>query len=797
MHGLKHEFNQTVTLPSDAPCRTIKVINADTTMGDAGTSTFRIRNISKKPQLQRDPLMAKGLQRYVLSLPFDEIDEHSLNDAAALPDTFASCKEYSSIFEPLLHLECRAQILGAKREMDARDPVYRGVITSIVVVDEMHELTFAFSDFVVAKDICELDLLVSTSGPSRPVLGMVCKTSIVREKEIELVVRVHFAPSVPVHQFIRQGSTWHFHWVCNLVTNLREYLAVQNMPLISVHKTILDPRATKGLALPEAQIETTAHSFGKNLGLNESQARAVATALLNPNPFTLIQGPPGTGKTRAIEGLLGAIFSAPSHGNPVPARHPRALICAPSNAAIDEIVRRIKHGIRDSRGNRIHLKVIRIGAQDSMHEQVRDVSIEYLVEKQLEERIGETLRLAEGQKAQIKDLKGALDACTGNDTSCLAQLKSQLWQAREDARRSGNHVEEAKQSIRQRLFATAHVVCSTLSGSGHDLLAHAGLDFGMVIIDEACQAVEPSSLIPLQYNCQKCVLVGDPNQLPPTIMSQAAVRLIYDQSLFKRLQKFMPVQLLNVQYRMHPEISRFPSKYFYCNALKDASDMLTKCSRPWSGALGSYKFFDIPGTEEANTSHSGRSTSSLENRLEGKTAVALVAMICSTSPRENMFGRIAVITPYKEQKRKIQKELVNRFGESSARGVEVSTVDGFQGQEREIIILSCVRTGESRNGLGFLSDARRMNVALTRAKCSLYILGNSPALMNNPLWGALIQDARTRGVFIPYQEGTWRQYRHTQLTNLFKVQSPLATSLPMNDKSIDSAAGERAKRRHQ
>ena len=285
-------------------------------------------------------------------------------------------------------------------------------------------------------------------------------------------------------------------------------MAVQNMPLISVHKTILDPRTTKETALPEAQIESATRFFGGTLDLNESQAKAVATALLNPNPFTLIQGPPGTGKTKAIEGLLGAIFSGPVHGNPISVRYSRVLICAPSNAAVDEIVRRIKNGIRGSRGNQIHLKVIRIGAQDSMHEQVRDVSIEHLVEKGLEEQISETLRLAEGQKAQIKNLKNALDTCSVTHTSRLADLKSQLWQAREDARKSANRVEETKQSIRQKLFATCHVICSTLSGSGHDLLARAGLDFNMVIIDEACQAVEPSSLIPLQYNCQKCVLVG-------------------------------------------------------------------------------------------------------------------------------------------------------------------------------------------------------------------------------------------------------------------------------------------------
>ena len=102
-----------------------------------------------------------------------------------------------------------------------------------------------------------------------------------------------------------------------------------------------------------------------------------------------------------------------------------------------------------------------------------------------------------------------------------------------------------------------------------------------------------------------------------------------------------------------------------------------------------------------------------------------------------------------------------------ARGVDVSTVDGFQGQEREVIILSCVRTGgESGNGIGFLSDVRRMNVALTRARCSLYILGCSSALARNPLWRALIQDAKNRNVFVPYDKNMWAPHRDTRLTNI-------------------------------
>ena len=298
---------------------------------------------------------------------------------------------------------------------------------------------------------------------------------------------------------------------------------------------------------------------------------------------------------------------------------------------------------------------------------------------------------------------------------------------------------------------------------------------------------------------------ADPNQLPPTVISQAALSLIYDQSLFKRLNKKTPVQLLDMQYRMHPEISRFPSKYFYADALKDAPNMLIENTRPWHeiGALGPYRFFDVPGIERSRSSHSGRAYSSLMNEVEGKTAVALIALICSSCPRLNFANRIGIITPYKEQRRKIRKELCLRFGDAAASCVEVSTVDGFQGQEREIIIFSCVRTGEGTNiamtgflagGIGFLNDARRMNVALTRSKCSLYILGKSSALINNSLWRSLILDARSRNVLIPYDEAVWRPFRNFVPNNLAERGNTTTTNANSLNPcfSVDSKDGSKA-----
>lgn len=516
MHGLRGEFEATVTVPNtSAPHRTIKVIPIAADSSGAAGAQSRFGASGRRCQTQRDLLMAKGIQRFVLSLDFSEISETSLDGsegARNIPDAFASFEEYCAVFEPLLRLECRAQLFSAKQEMSETDSRYVGLLTSVALVDEFHELTFLFKDFKQAKEISEYDLLASQSMMvsdkqriQRQVLAMVCHTTM-RERDFEMVVRI----VLPVHAgelqaAVRQGCMWEFRSVCSLITNLREYLALQNLPVLGMHRFILDPQRPE--AVNRERLDTATLYFKQRLELNESQARAVAASLLSPSPLTLIQGPPGTGKTRTIEGLLGAIFGRPSGDNPVSVRYARIMLCAPSNAAVDEMVRRIKGGVRDCYGQRIPLRIVRIGSSEMIHEEVRDVCVDYLVEKQLQSSIEEAVHLLQAQRDQIRELKAALDASTG-DPSRTADLKSQLWRAKEDARKNGRFVEDTKASARQRIMSTAQVVCCTLSGAGHDLLGRMEHEFELVVIDEACQSVEPSALIPLQYGCRRCILVG-------------------------------------------------------------------------------------------------------------------------------------------------------------------------------------------------------------------------------------------------------------------------------------------------
>ncbi|KAJ2813293.1 DEAD-box type RNA helicase, partial [Coemansia furcata] len=373
----------------------------------------------------------------------------------------------------------------------------------------------------------------------------------------------------------------------------------------------------------------------------------------------------------------------------------------------------------------------------------------------------ESLRVLRQQldevNAENRELDSRMQGLDPSDTVAMSELRERYRQC--IAKRKGinqkinserSHVREAahkmdvtKHKVRLQILQRTDILCCTLSGSGHELLTSLGCTFDTVIIDEAAQSVELSCLIPLKYGCERCILVGDPNQLPPTVLSQTAAQFMYNQSMFVRIQKGSPnlVSLLSIQYRMHPEISIFPSRLFYESRLKDGPDMDKKQSAPWHSNANypPFRFFNIKsGREQTDSSHS------VFNPAEVDAAAQLVFSLCKDYPRLYWKQKIGIITPYKLQLRKLTAKFKQLFGPAITDAIEFNTVDGFQGQEKEVIIFSCVRAGGS--GVGFLSDERRMNVGLTRARKSLFVLGNADLLDSSPLWRQMIGDARTRGL---------------------------------------------------
>ena len=442
----------------------------------------------------------------------------------------------------------------------------------------------------------------------------------------------------------------------------------------------------------------------------------------------------------------------------------KLLVCAPSNAAVDELVMRFKDGIKTLNGAKHQVNIVRLGRSDAINANVVDVTLEALVNKKLGANTtngndaAATRKLFDDHKqvsAQINQIREQLDGgqVKGDALSKLQDefnqmrrqktlLGTKIDNAKDDERLASRNADLNRRRAQEAVLNDAHVICGTLSGSGHDMFQGLSIEFETVIVDEAAQCVEMSALIPLKYGCAKCILVGDPKQLPPTVFSKDAARFQYEQSLFVRMQKNHPddVHLLDTQYRMHPEISLFPSRTFYDGRLLDGGDMAGLRQQPWhkSMVLGPYRFFDVQGQHQA-----APKGHSLINVAEIDVAMRLYKRLTSDFPEYNFRGKVGIITPYKSQLRELKSRFTTAYGANIVEDVEFNTTDAFQGRESEVIIFSCVRASPS-GGVGFLSDIRRMNVGLTRAKSSLWVLGNSQSLVRGEFWKKLIDDARER-----------------------------------------------------
>ena len=202
-----------------------------------------------------------------------------------------------------------------------------------------------------------------------------------------------------------------------------------------------------------------------------------------------------------------------------------------------------------------------------------------------------------------------------------------------------------------------------------------------MIIDEAAQSIELSALIPLKYGCSKCILVGDPKQLPPTVLSRKAAKFQYEQSLFARMENNhkKDVHLLDTQYRMHPEISLFPSKTFYDSRLKDGEGMAKLRRRPWhhSDIFAPYRFFDVQGMSQAATKGH-----SLINLAEITVAMQIYKRLTTDVRQYDFAGKIGIITPYKGQLKELKRRFQNQYGEGILSKIEFNTTDAFQGREK-------------------------------------------------------------------------------------------------------------------
>ena len=423
--------------------------------------------------------------------------------------------------------------------------------------------------------------------------------------------------------------------------------------------------------------------------LDESQSEAIKTAV--SQRLTIIQGPPGTGKTHTAVHLLRSLIDM--------GRGP-ILACAESNVAVDNLL----EGLLD-----LGVKAIRFGRPVKVREALREATLDAQVSRHpKQDEIAFIREENEAMRSKLHDLKG-----------------KEKGLAHRDLNKNYREIRELEQRITDEVLASAEVLCTTNIGAGHFTLANRR--FSIVLIDEATQATEPSALVPIVKGTRQLILVGDQCQLPPTVTSQRAEEGGLDISLFERLlSNGLPAHMLTTQYRMHPTIREFPSSRFYENRLEDGC---TSADRPpaagflWPDWDKPVAFVPVHGAEMEEESGSSRS-----NMDEAAVVIKIVNDLLA--PGDLTPEDIGVISPYSGQVRLIQGML-----EGQIDGLEVKSIDGYQGREKEIIVLSTVRANDSGK-VGFLSNYRRLNVALTRAKRGLIVIGDDRTLRNDSTWAS-------------------------------------------------------------
>ncbi|KAF7197080.1 Helicase SEN1 [Pseudocercospora fuligena] len=710
---------------------------------------------------------------------------HNSHEFTAVENSFRDPVTYQNTFEPLLILEAW-QGMAKEREESSSKPYEIKVqnrsnvdqfleISSIIGHQENRDLSLSEGDII---------LFSKSKKPLTDAEAPHCLARIYKVKRqkahLEIVYQVMpggtLAPQLTTQQLIYGVK------IQSITPLEREYGALKGLTYYDLCNQITRAKPSPKMNFSERQI----NSYRDCWNLNEAQSEAVNGALENEG-FTLIQGPPGSGKTKTIVAIVGGLLSQTLANNPrgatrisVPtagansnaandSASKKLLVCAPSNAAVDELVIRLKQGVKTKGGQSHAINVVRLGRSDAINTQVRDVTMDELVAKKLgggneadekqRQRNAELFKEHEQVSAQLRELYAQRDAADAGekmpekerktlDDSIVhvrrrkAELGARIDNVKDSERNAGREQELNRKRAQQAVLDQAHVICATLSGSGHDMFQSLNIEFETVVIDEAAQCVEMSSLIPLKYGCIKCIMVGDPKQLPPTVFSKEAAKFQYEQSLFVRMQNNFPdeVHLLDTQYRMHPDISLFPSRSFYDGLLKDGPSMAKLRAQPWhkSALLAPYRFFDVAGQHE-----SAPKGHSLVNRAEIAIAELLYDRLRADFPDYDFTSKIGIITPYKSQLRELKNRFSSKYGQQIFDFIEFNTTDAFQGRESEIIIFSCVRASPA-GGIGFLQDIRRMNVGLTRAKSSLWVLGNSDSLMRGQYWKRLVEDARAR-----------------------------------------------------
>jgi len=483
----------------------------------------------------------------------------------------------------------------------------------------------------------------------------------------------------------------------------------------------------------------------KNEMLNKFQKNAVENAIAARDIY-LIHGPPGTGKTVSCVEI---IQQAVENGEKV-------IATADSNNAVDNIVEKlVERGVN----------VVRVGHPARVTPLLREHTLDSMIEKNplfheirrlreeafnlIDKRSSYTYPKMKWRRGmsdeKIKDLAKRNVGFRGVSSKKIKEIARWII-IQERINTLFENAEKLEMKVIDEILENADVVCTTNSTSGSELLKNRKFD--LLVIDEATQSTEPSCLIPI-IHANKIVMAGDHKQLPPTILNKEAERNGLGKSLFERLIEIYGDKIrsiLRIQYRMNEIIMNFSNMEFYDNKLiaddsvkeHRLNDLITEREESMPMV-----FIDTSRLSQSERTRKG--STSKENPLEVKIVSEVVNKLIDRGIKKRHIG---VISPYDDQIDLLKNAIPKEYQDE----LEIKTVDGFQGREKEVIILSLVRSNPEGN-IGFLTDLRRLNVALTRAKRKLIIVGDSKTLSSHKTYKRLIEYIKDNGsIFYSVEE---------------------------------------------
>lgn len=610
---------------------------------------------------------------------------------AKVPLKFEDSAQYMTIFEPLIKLEAQydKKIKEAQTQSGIKIrwewSMNKKRVAYFVFPKEDNEVRLTPGD--------ELKLKATSSGSPWEASGHIVK---INQNNEEIGVELKKGAQIP------EGSpsyTVEFIWKSTSFDRMLKGLRTYNEDTKSLsgylyHKILGAEVEDVLLQVPAMPKKLSVNNLPI---LNTFQMNAVKKAI--QSPLCIIQGPPGTGKTVTSATIVYHLSKI--YGNPI-------LVCAPSNIAVDQLTEKI---------HATGLRVVRLCAKS--RESISS-SVDFLA-----------------LHRQVRDLKSP-------EFTTLQKLFLLKEEHGELSTKDERNFRKLKRLAEDKLLAAAQVVCCTCVAAFDKRIRKCR--FMRVLIDEATQAIEPECMLPILKGAKQVILVGDHCQLGPVIMCKEAAKAGLNQSLFERLVGLgiRPIRL-QVQYRMHPCLSLFPSLCFYEGSLQNGVSVtertLTSVNFPWPVPHKPMFFYHSSGKEEISAS----GTSYL-NRTEAANIEKVVTHFMKAGVKPTQMG---IITPYEGQRAFICSYM-QRAGiikQSLYKSIEVASVDSFQGREKDYIILSCVRSNE-KAGIGFLSDPRRLNVALTRARYGLVICGNATVLCKDDLWNNLLNEFKRQGLLV-------------------------------------------------